>query len=897
MTNYKIRNPYPILSAKFAIPFTPNSLVPRNRLLKKMDTSLQHKFILISAPAGFGKTTLLKQWCSQSPHPTAWLTLDEGDSDLMRFLTNLIHAIGTVAGDFEQPVLSLLLPPNKPSREMMRIILVNAFAEKAPEMNLILDNLHLIESQPVYEFLQLACESFPQHVHLVLATREDPKFPLGRLRSSQQLLEIRAGDLRFQADECAAFLHNLDCSNLSAKDIETLINRTEGWAAGLQMAAISLKDHPDPANLIRVFSGSNRYVMDYLIEEVWQHQTAEIQSFLLQTSFLNRMNASLCETITGIKDCQRILEELERANLFFTPLDNERIWYRYHRLFADLLQKRLLSEYPSHLPKLQTAAGKWFAEHDDPEEAIRLVLAAQEYHLAASLVQQQAIPTLMRSQISTLEKWVDAIPSSNLVQFPLLRVYQAWARLILARPNDEIEACLSGIDQTNLDEQTRGGLTALRGIIAAMQGDMKSGIEYSEQALQILPPQSVFFKSMMVDNLGILHLLKGDYHAAIQNFEEAMQIGERTNNTLITVAALSNIAGIYLLQGKLKDAARLFQKALDQSQYAPGKYLPIACKPLIGLGEIQRERNELEQAETTLTKGLDLTHLYGEIGAVMAYVSLGRIREARGDFLGAEELMLKAEQIARQFEAAKMDDRIVAGYRSHLWLRMGQIDRAAAWVQKTRHELEKMRALRNANKNIPTPGEPTLSFDAITLARFLIQQGECREALELLEEIEEIENQINRHRSRVKIKLLKAITFYKMGEKALAQETFDHALLLGRQEGFLRSFLDEAADINPFLASMKTKQHPSDFEKSLLNACFPEKAVAHDDASVPNGLTRREIQVLALMAQGCTNKQIAAQLFLAVDTVKGHTRSIYAKLDVQNRVQAVRAARKNGWLS
>ncbi len=898
MLDIQSQKPFPILAAKLTIPLVPAALVSRDRLLKKMDAGFRQKnIILLSAPAGFGKTTLLTEWCNQCGSPVAWLTLDENDSDLMRFLTHIVYAISYIVNDFEKKVLPLLLPPSKPTREMMLAIFINVLAEKTPEMVLVLDNLHLVENQSVHEFLQRISENLPQKVHLILASREDPKFPLGRLRTSQRLIEIRADDLRFLTEECVVLMNKLDCTHLSIEEMEVITQRTEGWAAGLQMAALSLKNHPNPARFIQDFSGSNRYIMDYLVGEVWQRLTAEMQSFILQTSFLTRMNASLCEALTSRKDSQRILEDLERANLFVTALDDERDWYRYHHLFADLLQKKLVSEFPSRLPELQKTASEWFSAHEDLGEAIQLALAAKEYPQAAGLVQRHAVSTLMHSQISTLEKWVDSIPADTLLGYPLLRVYHAWARFILARPGAEIEACLFGIDENALDEQTLGGLIALRGMIAVMGGDIKRGIEFSEQALKILPPESLFIKSMMIDNLGILHLLRGDYHTAIQYFEEAMLIGEQTKNTLITVAALSNIAGIYLLQGKLKDAAKLFQKALDQSQHAPGEYLPIACKPLIGLGEIEREWNELEKAENTLKKGLALTRYYGEIGAVMAYVSLGRIREARGDFLGAEELMLKAEQIAKQFEATKMDDRIVAGYRSHLWLRMGQIDRASTWLQNTQRALDRMRALRRANENFPTPGEPTLSFDAITLARFEIKQGKYEEALELLEEIETIENQVNRHRSQVKILLLKTIALNGMGEKSRASETFHHALILGEKESCLRSFLDEAEDIQPMLASLRTKQNPSVFLSSLLQAYLPEEEPMFREKNFSYNLTRRELDVLELMAQGYTNKQIATRLFLALDTVKGHTRNIFAKLNVKNRVQAIKTAHEENLLS
>ena len=647
-----------LLTAKLAAPPLRNQIMERPRLIERLEEGLRlgRRLTLVSAPAGYGKTTLLAEWLRPKVD-SRWISLDEGDNDPARFLAYLDAALGSAGAPIGQTGLGV---GRQPATEEHLTALLNQISAAAHDVILVLDDYHLITAQAVHQILTFVLDHLPANLHLVIATRADPPLPLARLRGRGQLTELRLGHLRFTTGEAATFLKAVAGLTLSPEDAATLTARTEGWAAGLQMAAASMQEREDVAGFIRAFASSNRYILDYLIEEVLQRQPEHIQAFLLQTSILDRMCGSLCDAVVETQGHppagQPVLEELERANLFIIPLDDRREWYRYHRLFADLLRQRLRQFHPERIADLHRRASVWHEQHGSSEDAIEHALLADDAGRAAELIERAAEATLMRSEIATVLRWMDALPETEIRSRPGLAIYRAWARLWSGAPLSRIEESLQA---AGLDDSLAGKVIPLHAFLALYQGRLAEAENLSQQAAEHPPKDEPLLNGLASLVRASTRLINGDASGGLRILEEAAQDHQHGSNVIIAAVVLCRLADLQNRQGQLRQSEALYQQALELATDEQGRRMPIASQPLVGLSRLAREWNDLETAERLAMESIELAGRWGALGALNSYLTLATIREARGDLAGALETIRLARQPAQQTDATRFDDMIV----------------------------------------------------------------------------------------------------------------------------------------------------------------------------------------------------------------------------------------------
>jgi LuxR family transcriptional regulator, maltose regulon positive regulatory protein len=921
-----------LLATKFYFPPPRSEQVRRPRLLARLDESLTCKLALISAPAGYGKTTLVVEWISQIPQArTGWLSLDEGDNDPARFFNYLIAAIQKARPDAGERALAMLHSPRTASTKSLPVetllnTLVNDLVQISDPIVLVLEDYHVIQSGPIHQYISYLLDHLPPNVHIILISRAEPPLPLARLRARGQLVEIRTNDLRFTSDEAAEFLKHSMKLNLDNAKVALLSKRTEGWIAGLQLAAVSMSNRDNLDAFINDFTGSNRYIMDYLVEEVLQGQPDHIQQFLHYTCPLNRLCAGLCDEImagayefteqSGAKltrpAAASILSSLERANLFIVPLDDRQEWYRYHRLFADLLRKRLELASPELTPRIHLMASRWFEQTGNLPEAIEHSFSAGDFDRAASLIEQAGEPILRRSETSILLTWIEKIPKPLILTRPKLGIFHALALIISSQKYDQVEAQLDQIQEAAPDGELDGEIATLRGLLTMLQGNLKDSLQLSRRALGRLPEERLLFKSLAADNLGMCYVLSGDTASATQAFEEAARLAQRSENIMMAAGALSNLAGLQYLRGHLRDARANYKTILELSTDTGGRRLPVAGKALTGLGELAREWNDLETAANYLSEAVELLSQFVEIGLVICYLSLARVRQAQGDWDKAWALLSKAQKLALESRSIPIDDRLVEVTQALFWIRQGNYEQARSWAQKRKLDDN---VLVEVSSSAGSLGFEMLEPEYLTLARLLIAEGQPEKALSILLPIQAIDEQKGRGRRLVEGLCLQAIALQTKGDMDAALSVLQRALALAKPEGFVRTFIDEGAPIFTLLSLAIRRGIEPEYAARLLEAMQakqsppqelikPSAALA-DSSPLPAGktdtslielLSERELEVLQLVALGLSNAEIGVRLVISLSTVKGHTANIYSKLGVNSRTQAVARARQMGIL-
>ncbi len=888
--------PIPLLATKLCIPPTVSALIPRPHLLEKLNEGLRLslRVTLVSAPAGYGKTTLLSDWAHHCQQAVAWLALDEDDSDPARFLAYLVTAlrqIGVVAEDTGLTRLATLQPF---SAQAVLLILIHEIETAGRVFVLVLDDYHLIQASPVHDALTYLLDHQPPQMHLVIASRADPPLPLARLRGRGQLVELRQSDLRFTPDETIAFLNQVMGLRLEAGDVTVLASRTEGWIAGLQLAATSLQARGDAHRFIQDFKGSNRYILDYLLEEVLQRQPQSVQAFLLQTSILDRLTGSLCDAVIEQGGGQAMLEGLEHANLFIVPLDDERTWYRYHRLFADLLQKRLGETHPELVPSLHSRASAWHEQNGLTAEAIDHALAAKDFDRAAQLMERIAEATLMRSESLTLLKWINALPDAHVRARPSLCVYHAWLLLLGGSSLEAVEARLQP-----LEGPPAPLALPLQAMVANYRGEVARAIELSQRALEQLPEAEALMRGLAVLNLAAAYHTQGDLTASQRVLQEAALGSHQTGNVMFAVAAVCHRAELCRREGKLRQARSLYQQALDLATDKSVGRLPIAGRALIGLGELAREWNELDTAAHYIFEGIELAGRWAQAGTLEAYLTLARIRQAQGDWGGVHEALQAMRQIAVEFKATEVDDRVVD--LAEAWMRIMQGDGSGQALDGPRGWAERYGLSGNVDPLVLEKSDDLTfrrlrKYEYPVAARLRLAEGRPAQAIALLESALPIAEQVNRVGLVIEYEILIALAAQALGQSEKVLSALGRALALAEPEGYVRIFVDEGRAVARLLYEAASRGIKPEYTGRLL-AAFPTAGPpAPKQAGLVEPLSERELEVLRLIAEGLSNEEAAQRLVLSLPTIKWHASNIYGKLGVKSRTEAVARAKALGIL-
>lgn len=896
-----------LLHTKITLPPQRRALLSRDRLLALLDGGLEQPVILIAAGAGFGKSTLVAQWLhtAAAQARVAWLSLDADDNDPVRFWSYVLGALERAVSGVSAEASELLHGPQAGAMEGMIAALLNRLQHDERPLLLALDDYHLITRPEIHRSLAYAIDHLPAHVHLVISTRADPPLPLSRWRARDQLVEIRAEQLRFTQEEAHAFLSDLMGLAVAPEQTAALESRTEGWAAGLHLAALSLRDQRDPESFIAQFAASHRTALDYLIAEVFAHQPAHIQHFLLKTAILDQFSPALCDAILGVAQpigepwSRLLLDDLEQQNLFLIPLDAERGWYRYHHLFAAALRQRLQRSAPEQLPELHRRAARWLADQGLADAAIDHALAAGEQALAADLVEQAAARAWERGETATLQRWLDALPAAVAERRPALLLWRAWLALMLpdlgalARAVQQAEQVMEAAEPA--DSPRRGELLALQGWLARIRGDAAESYALSTRALALLRPDDAYWRATVGVNAAQAAWAQGDLAAARAHVAEAIAHSERAANSSLLALTRSAEAWMHVQAGQLARAESISADTLARAAARGLSQLPMLAFCHIVLAEVSLLRDALDEAQQRAAAALRL--LSGGVlkDALLRalQVQLG-VARARGDAGAVERLLAQIEREARATGAAALELQLRA---QRAWLALAQQDIVAA------------AALLEGADLSTAGGWRTNDVARLALARLRIAQGRAQEALDLLDEEFHIAALCGIPAALLG-PLVRAVALHAAGRAEEAGRVLSAAIARAAPEGCLRPFRDLGEPLRRLLQAQRldysAQGETRGFVEQLLMAERPEPGSAGAPPAPPRAdgpastlaepLSARELEVLALLAEGATNQQIAGRLFITERTAKKHVTNILGKLNAANRTQAVALARAAGLL-
>ncbi len=889
-----------LLSTKLYVPPTRETLVRRPRLTAALSNAVGKGFILVSAPAGYGKTTLVSSWLRQAGLPSAWLSLEDSDNDPVRFLQYLLTALQPVVPSIEPDLLDLVEGHQSAALQALMNILINEIAGAGRPFVLVLDDFHLIQDQSVLDLVAFLLEHFPApQMSPVLITRADPLLPLSRLRVRNQLVEIRAEQLRFTAEEVAELINDVLGMHLPGEAITLIHERTEGWIAGLQLAGLSMQGCQDIPGFIAAFSGSHHYILDYLTDEVLRRLDEPTRTFLLHTSVLPRLCASLCSSLLqpgqGEQplDSQAMLETLERKNLFIIPLDEERRWYRYHHLFADTLLRRLEHQFPQRLPVLYRRASTWYEKNGLIGEAIQSAHSAGDQERAAQLVEQNGCALLMSGELTTLLKWMDAV-EPYFQAHPWLVIQKGWG-LTLAERMQPAEQVFQQADQListqppTPDRNTMiGTIAAGRAYWANSQGNIPEAARLAKQALDLLPDTDALSQSMRSVATGVLAntiFASGNLDQARRVSEQAVEMGRAANNHQMMVNTSSDIAEILIEQGRLAEAERLLQDSLPLTLRPDGQRLPLSARVYSNLSAVYYEWNKLDQADYYAQQCLLVSRKWGSGGQpVSGTILAAKIERARGELEQACQAMETAERLCPESRLYPWNLIQNEACMDRFWLSVGSLERVARHIEAA--------GIRLADP-IDYLHEPRY----LILLRWLLAQGEYEKAGVLARRMLPKAQADRRMLRVVELLVLQSLAFQGMKDMPAAVSALAAALSLAQPEGYRRVFLDEGPGMLKLLYLVKPHPQAGGYAGQLLE----EANQASGKASLPyqlliDPLSGREIEVLQLITSGLSNQEIADRLFLSITTVKRHISNLYAKLDVKARTQAVARGKELGYI-
>jgi LuxR family maltose regulon positive regulatory protein len=940
----------PLLQTKISIPQIPSGFVSRPRLTEQIHRGVEGPLTLLAAPAGFGKTHLLLEWVKETRLPVAWLTLDNDDNDLSRFFRYLIGALKTVDTGLGGEALDFAQPSNYSGLEVGLTLLINELSTRPKEIALVLDDFQVLEEPMILQGVGFLLKYLPPTLHLIIASRSEPALDLAFLRAKGRVVEVGADELRFTSEEVERYFQQAVGLKLSPETVQALETRTDGWITSLQMAAISLKNQADPAILLANLQGNAYHLAGFLAEEILDRQPDEIRQFLLRSSILETLSGPLCEAVVS-PDAQPgygavMLNRLEHASLFITALDEKHEWFRYHPLFADFLRQVEAEVNPAEIPELHQRAALWLEGNRNLDEGLRHALASQDMDWAANMIERNALLMINMGEVTTLARRIGRLPDNITRQRPPLILAYAWTLIVTHQPDlarywlDELRQLLDQHDKQttatpNLDDLAsvegleevnwsiiKGGLALCESYLAMASGDMEQAADLSQQAASYLDGEgsyysSTYFGSIVALNDSISSILSGDTQKAIESLRATNRIARQANNQFVMIIAGCALADMQVLQGQLSKAWETYQRVQYWAQRPEGKPLPLAGLVDMGLGEILLEQDLLEEARNYLERGVRITRSMWYIGSLHGVIALARLRQAMGDIPGTLEVIEEAARMALSTDASEWDDVVAAVVAVRLALQRDDLTAAEQWWKKG--------GFPDLNTPIALESYPYHVFEylLLTQAKFLLVKGQesgmagdLQQATDLLEMLLLEAERLQRVTSQIQILVLQAMVQSAL-EDGGAAKTLLRALALGEPEGYRRVYLDEGWRLADLLSRCRSVQQKSGshlpsvaFVDSLLEAIqraetgreIEQRPVegragpttAHLEDGLPISLSAREMEVLALIAEGKSNQEISAELYLALNTVKRHAYNIYAKLEVKKRTQAVSKARQLG---
>jgi LuxR family maltose regulon positive regulatory protein len=911
-----VSQPNPPLTTKLYIPPTRPDVVSRPRLIERLNQGLDCRLTLVSAPAGFGKTTLVSEWLSGLERPSAWLSLDESDNDLARFLSYVIAALQRIdatpstlppSGASGQALglkaQALLQTPKPPAIEPLLTPVINEIAALDTSFVLVLDDYHAITLPTIHEVVTFLLEHMPLNMHLVIATREDLPMLLARLRAERQMMEIRGGDLRFTEEEATAFLNQTMGLKLSPEDVTSLERRTEGWIVGLQLAALSMQEVPPERipDFIHAFTGSHRYIVDYLTEEVLRSRPPGTRSFLLRTSILDRLTGRLCDAVCDAAcegDGQATLERLEEANLFLVPLDNERRWYRYHHLFAELLHNQLVASHPELVSTLHRTASTWFESEGLLSEAVAHSIAAQDWQLAARQILRTMIEMMSRGEnYTTSLRQLEALPDEIVRASPHLGIMYAYV-LAIRIQLDRVEPRLQEIESTAGDQLTTElelQIKDVRAHVAILQNNGERASELSREVLEALPedraddnPLQRQARMGMVFNFGHIYLFfKGNAPEAQHWYAETLALCQEAGSTTLSLRAMMGLAQAQQLQGQLHLAYETCQQGLQLAKTTEERYgqgLPATAWVQVVLADLLREWNKLDDAADYLEECIELCRLW-QVGDMLcaSYLFQARVRQAHGYFAGALDSIRQAEHLPQTYRDVPWTGGPIPACRARLMLAQAVSAEDAGYLKAVEQWVE-ARGLRTDGEIKSLKAE----IEHLVWVRLLIIQDEPNQALKLLARLLQAAEDGGRRGHVVEILALQALAQGALGDTQQALISLERSLSLAKPEGYVRLFVDEGLPMLKLLRQAAARGIAPDYVGELLAAFEIET----EDEGLVEPLSDRELEVLCLLSTDLSAPEIAAELVISANTVRTHIKHIYSKLDAHSRYEALERAKE-----
>jgi len=883
------------LTTKLFVPPTRKGLVQRPRLINRLTQGVDGKLTLVSGPAGFGKTTLLVEWIAQSNRPVGWLSLDEGENDWNRFTLFLIQAFQKISAGFANGVVEMLNSAKPQNSEVFLPYVINQIAEIQDPFLIVLDDYHVITETKIHDLILTILEAQPSQMHLVISTRSDPPWPLARWRARGELTEIRLQDLRFTIDETSILLNEVLGIPLPMEDIKRLDARTEGWVAGLQMAALSMQKQDDYPGFIQRFTGSHRFVFDYLLDEVFESLTLEIRDFLLKTSILDRMCAQLCDYIRDQSDSQQLLDQLDQMNLFVIPLDDHRSWYRYHHLFGELLRQILKQSYPRQIPELHRKAREWYQRNGVVDEAIHHGAAEGNWDQVADQIENNFLGVLEHRDLTLLARWLETLPAAIIQSRPWLNVAYAYVMMATGSPEeaaqhlDNAENSLENPPGLRSDQaqHIHSYIAFIKSDLSVLSGDMESAIDHARQASQLIPQKDKLLRCMVASTLGTSLQHQGSFEEAAKAFADGITAGRVIDDSNAVISLYGDLIGLYVEQSELPQAYSYCQEALqfiENNYQKRGRYTPGAAHIHFRLSTILRHWNDLEGSLTHARKCKRILEKWG-LQNRLSFVNLAIALHAVGEHSKAHQVLRDAEQVARHQSAYWLED--VKARQVLFWLTEGNLEAASKWALE---------------RNLDTDGEISYQnqFQYRTLAQVRLIQGQAGdhnalgEAISLSTRLVRLFESSGATAYLIQTLILQALAFQAKGSQEQALKSLKRAITLGESGGYIRVFAREGVAMEKLLRSAVAQGGGTPYTEKILSA-LENLRKGEDESSSESlieSLTDRELEVLRSLDSEMTIPEIADAFVISVGTARTHIKRIYRKLDVHSRFEAITKAKK-----